>query len=227
GGVAIPLKKSKISIGLNYFSFHRFYYQTNEGGIFINKILNFNNGIDISLGAGADYRSQSNFVRESYTTILTGDTIEQGYYNGNSIKINMGFTIYWKSIYFGLSCKNCDKSGYYFNKSGDRIGSTENVRKTIFQGGYILQLNDHLNIRIDALLKNAGYESIFDTSVSSFFKNKYYFGFSMRNKFLANTAFHAGIRWKNFWLLGVYERSNRYDKSAFELAAQLQILKNK
>ncbi|MEZ4955664.1 MAG: hypothetical protein R2825_19040 [Saprospiraceae bacterium] len=89
----------------------------------------------------------------------------------------------------------------------------QKMQEKPFSRGYILQLNDHLNITL-MLCKNAGYESIFDTSVSSFFKNKYYFGFSMRNKFLANTAFHAGIRWKNFWLLGVYERSNRYDKSA-------------
>ena len=224
GGVVLPYDKDKLNIGFNYFSFHEFLYQSQEAGIFLNKKINLGKKIKFSSGLDFGIRSQSYFVKEDRVLFPSTNTIKKGYYNKNSFRLNAGFNLEWGNFFFGISCRNCFNQGYNFS-TGDRYTPIENLRRSYYHGGYILKIKRKIKLRLDALWRNVGYGYMFDGSISSIFADKYYFGFSMRNNFPVDPAFHFGYKWKNFWLLGVLEPPNRYDSAAFEIAAQLQISK--
>ncbi len=205
GGVSMPFPKNKMTVGVNFFSFHKFYYNVQELGLFFNKKLNLRKNLSFALGGEIAMRSQSFFVKED-EVLPNGFNLQKGYYGKSTLQFNAGMEIGWKNLNIGVSCRNCFGTGYTPNFDGFFYFSTiYGHLKPYFYLNYFYRLKKDVTVRIDAILNGDyfDYFSDFKGSLSIFFSDKFYFGYSMRNDFPVDAAFHFGYKWKNFWLLGV------------------------
>ena len=227
GGLLLPLKDQKTNIGLNYFSYQINEpfdpgYHSEEIGFFFNNSFRFAKKMRFSFGGELGFRSQTYFLENRRIHFFSGQITEKGYHNKNSFLLNAGINLYWRYLFFGLSCRNCTGSGFEFPpvqfNSLDR-----NMAIWHFQTGYHRAFTEKFKLKIDGLIRGGYYSNLASLSFSSIFLKKYTFGYAIQGDYHINIVYHAGYKWKNFWLLGAFQPKNSYDKASFEIMAQMQL----
>lgn len=218
GNISLPIQKNKHVVGINISSANEGILLSKDLSFYFQDKLKIKDGIYFIGGISVGMQSSLNILDQPYF-VNPSLTIPKGSYNKNTFQFNSGFSILIKKISLGFSCRNCTQS----EDIRDYQSLYKSKKEYFLQGSYSFSMSRKLDIRIDAIARDLNYDMTFDGSISTFYKNKYYAGFSTRNNFPVDAAFLFGYKWNNYWFIGVIQPGNRYDTQAFEMAVQLEI----